>query len=109
METRRQALKIIGAVGAACSFPFSANELFGQHVHQAEAAAVEAPAAVPFEPQFFSAEEYRVVSKLADLIIPTADTPGAVAAGVPQYIDLVVNGDHKLQAILANGLRDLQR
>ncbi len=33
MQTRREALKIIGAVGVTCAFPFSANELYGQHVH----------------------------------------------------------------------------
>ena len=33
MKSRREALKIIGAVGVTCAFPFSANELYGQHVH----------------------------------------------------------------------------
>ncbi len=33
MTNRREALKIIGAVGATCVFPFAANELYGQHVH----------------------------------------------------------------------------
>ena len=45
-----------------------------------------------------------MVSRLTDLIIPPTDTPGAAAAGVPAYIDLVVNEDPKLQAIFQEGL-----
>ena len=42
MKSRREALKIIGAVGVTCAFPFSANELYGQHIHPSgEAAAQE--------------------------------------------------------------------
>ena len=32
-ETRRHALKIIGTIGLTCAFPFSGDELYGQHVH----------------------------------------------------------------------------
>ena len=37
-SNRRESLKIIGAVGATCAFPFSADTLYGQHVHPAPAA-----------------------------------------------------------------------
>jgi hypothetical protein len=104
MQSRRDALKIIGAVGVTCSFPFSANDLFGQHVH---AAAQEA--AQPAGPRFFNAAQFQLVSCLADLIIPPTDTPGAVAAGVPQYIDLVVNEDANLQGIFRDGLEKLDK
>ena len=45
MQTRREALKIIGAVGVTCAFPFSANELYGQHVHPSEQAGTPTAAA----------------------------------------------------------------
>lgn len=102
MQTRREALKIIGAVGVTCSFPFSANELFGQHVHAAAQEAVLAAG-----PQFFTAAQFQLLSRVADLIIPPTDTPGAVAAGVPQYIDLVVKEDAGLQALFRDGLQKL--
>jgi hypothetical protein len=104
MQSRRDALKIIGAVGVTCSFPFSANELFGQHLH---AAAQEA--AQPAAPRYFTAAQMQLVSCLADLIIPATDTPGAAAAGVPQYIDLVVNEDPTLQGVFHDGLAQLDQ
>jgi hypothetical protein len=95
METRRDSLKIIGAIGVTCAFPFSADELYGQdHIHPAPGAI--APAG-PFTPKFFNEQEIKVISRISDLIIPTTDTPGAVAAGVPKYIDSVVAGNQMLQ------------
>ena len=99
MQTRREALKIIGAVGVTCAFPFSANELYGQHVHPSEQAATPTP-----PPRFFTATQLLLVSRLTDLIIPPTDTPGAAAAGVPAYIDLVVTEDPKLQTLFQEGL-----
>ena len=61
-------------------------------------------AGAPFAPRFFTPAELLVISRLTDLIIPPTETPGAAAAGVPQYIDLVVNEDPKLQGIFRQGL-----
>jgi hypothetical protein len=102
METRRNHLKIIGAVGATCAFPFSADELYAQHEHTHEP-----PAVPPFAPTFFTAEEGRIVSRVADLIIPPTDSPGAVAAGVPQYIDSVVSQNKEQQKLFREGLAAL--
>ncbi len=108
MTNRREALKIIGAVGVTCAFPFSANELYGQHVHpSAHADQGTAKPGEPFKPQFFTLAEFQVISRLSDLIIPPTETPGAVGAGVPQYIDLVVTGDPKLQQMIREGLQRL--
>lgn len=104
MKSRREALKIIGAVGVTCAFPFSANELYGQHVHSSGEALQEAKPDTPSAPRFFTPAELLVISRLTDLIIPPTDTPGAAAAGVPQYIDLVVTEDPKLQGIFRQGL-----
>jgi hypothetical protein len=110
MKSRREALKIIGAVGVTCAFPFSANELYGQHVHPAgEGAPPPMKPDVAYAPRFFTPAELLVISRLTDLIIPPTDTPGAAAAGVPQYIDLVVNEDPKLQGIFHQGLPRLDR
>ena len=109
METRRDSLKIIGAIGTTCAFPFAANDLYGQHQH---GTAAQAPIArVPFKPAFFTASEYQTVSRLADLIIPPTDTPGAAAAAVPEYIDYVVTNNPEHQKPVREGLAwlDAQR
>ena len=41
-------------------------------------------------PLVFSAGQQRLIADLADVIIPTTDTPGAKAAGVDQFIGYVI-------------------
>ena len=101
--TRRETLKILGAIGATCAFPFPADELYGQRVHAKD----EKPAAArteAYEPVFFGAGEYELVSRVADLIIPATDTPGALGAGVPEYVDRVVSLNPEHQGLMRAGL-----
>ena len=105
MKDRRETLKIVGAIGSSCAFPFAANELYAQH---ADHAAPQSPAP-PKAPSFFTADEFAVVSRLADLIIPATSTPGAVAAGVPIYIDMVVSKNRSAQRTLRPGIAALNR
>lgn len=110
-ESRRDALKIIGAVGATCAFPFSADELYGQTVaeHAAHGALKAPPVSTgPYTPVFFSGPELAVIARIADLIIPPTDTPGAIAAGVPQYIDEIVKTSTDLQKRCEGGIAWLQ-
>ena len=100
MEERRDALKIIGAISTTCAFPFSADELYGQHDH----GAAMAPPAVLTKPVYFTETEFATVSALADVIIPATDTPGAVQAGVPGYIDYVVNSSANWKKLFREGL-----
>ena len=95
MANRRESLKIIGAIGTTCAFPFSADELYGQHVHSPAVAPTAASG--PYKPKSFTVAEYEIVSQVAERIIPATDTQGAIGAGVPQYIDRVVslNPEHK--------------
>lgn len=102
-ETRRETLKILGAIGATCAFPFPADELYGQHVHVKDAKPA-APRTDPFKPSFFGMVEYELVSRLSDLIIPATDTPGALGAGVPEYVDRVVSLNPEHQGLMRAGL-----
>jgi hypothetical protein len=99
MADRRESLKIIGAIGTTCAFPFSADELYGQHADHSPGK----PATMP-SPSFFSKAEMEKIAKIADLIIPATDTPGAVAAGVPAYIDFVCSRNARLAKTIRDGL-----
>ncbi len=78
MSDRRETLKIIGAISSTCAFPYSADELYGQHVHSSP----DAPAALPAKPRFLTEDEMKLVTRLADLIIPATDTPTAVSSAL---------------------------
>jgi gluconate 2-dehydrogenase gamma chain len=103
METRRETLKIIGAVGGTCAFPFSADELYGQHAHPPPVQIQAAPG--PYQPKFFTEAECKTISRIADLIIPPTDTPGAVDAGAPRYIDDLVSKNAEHQQAYRAGLQ----
>jgi hypothetical protein len=105
-ETRRYALKMLGTVGLTCAFPFSGDELYGQHVPTTLA---QVPASGPYAPAFFTAAEYATLARLTDVIIPPTDTPGAAAAGVPEYIDRVVSLNAEHQPLIRAGLAWLER
>jgi len=107
VATRRETLKIIGAIGSTCAFPFSANDLYGQqehHHHAATPTQAQLPSQ-PYKPKFFTAREYQTVSRIADLIIPPTDTPGAVGAGVPEYIDYVVSNNRQHEKPMRQGIK----
>ena len=112
-ESRREALKIIGAIGGTCAYPFGSNELYGQQtpvtppqqVHQHPGPPQRPPAvAGKVKPGYFSEQDFDVITRMADLIIPETDTPGASAAGVPAYIDSVVGANKQLQEVCRTGL-----
>lgn len=104
MESRRAALKIIGAIGATCAFPFGADELYGQQTGHEHHLAPAQGAAGPYQLRFFSSSEMHTLSKLCDAIIPPTETPGAAAAGVPQYIDLIVSASEEYGELYHEGL-----
>ena len=62
------------------------------------------PAAVAAGPAYFNQADYETISKLAELIIPRTDTPGAIDAGVPHWIDRQVAAEPELQEKFKQGL-----
>lgn len=106
---RREALRIIGAVGVTCAFPFSADELYGQTEDHAAHALVQLQQAKPSGPRYFGESEWKLVSRLSDLIIPGTTTPGAVMAGVPAYIDNVIGRNETQQVTFRKGAEWLRQ
>ncbi len=97
---RRSVLKIIGAIGATCAYPFAGDELYAQatgaeahqHTHQPHR-------------RFFNDADFQLISRIADLIIPETGTPSASGAGVPEYIDMMIARNTDQQLVVADGLR----
>ena len=93
--TRRDAIKTIGVgVGVIASLPVLGNGAGAQelaHDHSSHAAQATAPAkAQPL--RFFTDEENKTVIEMSERIIPADEhSPGAKAAAVNAYIDLVVS------------------
>ena len=43
-----------------------------------------------YSPQFLSSDQFSMIEKIVDLIIPETDTPGAKTAGVHRFIDMML-------------------
>ena len=87
---RRQALQLIG--GAAAALPLLPAELFANahlahvHLHQQETGGEPAPLTVLTEHQAST------LNAIAERILPTTDTPGAGDAGIPGFVDRLLEG-----------------
>src|SRR5450631_739793 len=58
-----------------------------------------------YAPKFFPAQQYKTLITLCQTIIPAdADSPGAVEAGAPEFIDLITSENHEYQLILGGGI-----
>ena len=70
--------------------------VFGQqHVHEfPDFSQMSAPAADPnWKPEFFTEHENATVITVSELIIPQTDTPGAKAALVNRFMDILLSAD----------------
>jgi hypothetical protein len=96
---RRELLKMMALTfGASVALPESAFAKLGEPLD---------PAAL----KFFTAEQRALVADLSETIIPKTDTPGALDAGVPQWVELIVQdcleaGDQK---IITDGLVEVEK
>lgn len=98
--SRRDVLKILLAAPAA-TLAWSDAEAM-----QAAAAAQTArAAAAPFVPKFFTANEFRFVRVLADIIIPKDERSGSASdAGVPEFMDFMMLEQPARQVAMRGGL-----
>ena len=88
MMDRREALKRTALLmGGALSSSAIAGVLQG----------CKAQPELNWQPQFLTEDQARTVAEIAERIIPQTDTPGAKEAGVPEFIDLMLNDIYSQQ------------
>jgi gluconate 2-dehydrogenase gamma chain len=74
-----------------------------QHVHRV--AAEEKTSTGVYKAKALNPHEYQTLEKLADLIVPADDkSPGAVASGACEFIDLLASQNPKLLDIYTGGI-----
>ncbi len=86
---RRLVLRYMGLASAAASFPGFHRWAFAFAKHPAPA---EYPREGPkiYQSLFFSPAQFAMVERLADMILPADETPGAKEAGVAEFIDFML-------------------
>ncbi len=98
--TRREALQVLGGI------PLVAAGLSPATVREA-AAHVRAlrEGGAGFTPKFFTAHELATVTVLADLVIPRDErSGGATEAGVPEFMDFILNEYPDMRTAFRGGL-----
>lgn len=108
---RREMLRALSLAAGASQFPgfvkwaFADPEAAHHGARSLNPAESQAKPNNSYKPQFFTSDEYEIVSRLSELIIPTDATPGAREAGVSEFIDFIVFSDPSLQYRFRYGVR----
>ena len=97
--SRRDALQALAGI------PLLAAGFSPAEVKRAAVAARAAVAQDGFTPAFFTADEYRTVRILSELVIPRdGRSGGAIDAGVPEFMDFILNENPGMQVHFRGGL-----
>ncbi len=97
-SNRRNVLKALAVAPAALA----------QQQHQHGTGELLQIAAAP-KPQVFMGEDMKAIERLADIIIPRSDTPGAADAGVHFFIDSAAKRNQGLEKSLRAGIAWLKK
>jgi hypothetical protein len=99
---RREILRIMAMASVASHFSGFTKWVFAC-AHPGAAGTPEIKPA-KYTPQFFSPQEYPVVERLTELIIPSDGTPGAREAGVAEFVDFMVAHERDKQYKVRTGI-----
>ena len=102
---RRELLRAIGVAMVASHYPAFVKWAYAG-AHESNEPAPPRPQT--YTPQFFSSEDFARIERLAELIIPSDETPGAREAGAAEFIDFMVGHDTEQQQPMRAGLAWLQ-
>jgi len=86
IDRREMIQRAVALLGGAVSSSAMAGVLAG---------CVSAPPAAGDKQTFFTADEMKAATAVADQILPRTDTPGAIDVGVPGFMDRMMAGYYK--------------
>ena len=86
---RRLVLRYMGLASAAASFPGFHRWAFAFAQHPTPAESPRQGLKI-YQSLFFSPAQFAMVERLADMILPADETPGAKEAGVAEFIDFML-------------------
>jgi gluconate 2-dehydrogenase gamma chain len=111
MDTdRRTMLRLLAAAPAAAGFAWTEAEAQEAHTHAQAAQTAATKTGTVFKPKFFTAHEWATVRMLVDIIIPRDERSGsATEAGVPEFMDFMMNDQPGRQTAMRGGLAWLDR
>ena len=111
METdRRTMLRLLAAAPAAAGFTWTDAEAQQAHTHAQAAQATAKKTGASYKPRFFTPHEWATVTMLVDIIIPKDERSGsATDAGVPEFMDFMMNDQPGRQTAMRGGLAWLDR
>lgn len=91
--SRREAIKGLAVgIGTAGSLPILHQNVLAGQDHARHTQAGQAAAKKVEPPKFFNTGQMALIATISELIIPTDDhSPGAIAAEVPAFIDLMIS------------------
>lgn len=104
--TRREVMKLLAAVPIAAGLAWSPPAVERAGRLAAAALRTTAPGTGrTFQPVFFTAHEWETVRVLVDLVIPADDRSGsATEAGVPEFIDFILDDTPGMRTPMRGGL-----
>jgi gluconate 2-dehydrogenase subunit 3-like protein len=102
---RRTLLQMMTAAPLAAAFTWTDAEAAQAHQHAQTARAAAAKTKAPYKPAFFNKHEWATVTMLVDIIIPKDERSGsATDAGVPEFMDFMINEQPSRQTAMRGGL-----
>ena len=109
--SRRDALAAMGVASLAAALGTTPETVeaamkVAQAAAQPQQGLQQQPVPGVYKPRFFRPHEWRTVRVLADLVIPRDERSGsATDAGVPEFMDFIMNDRPGMQAGMRGGLR----
>jgi hypothetical protein len=105
LPTRRDVLRLLAAAPLA-HFAIAYADVERAAAHASDMLEQASERGRQFRPKFFTADEYRLVRTLADIVIPRdARSGSATDAGVPAFMDFILSAYPSMQTPMRDGLR----